>query len=160
MPYVIAAPEMMAAAATDLTTVGSNVSAAYAAAAAPTVAVLPAAADEVSAGIAAVFSDHAQTFQGLAGQAALLHDQFVQRLQTSAGSYAGAEAAATTWLQPLTPATGAATGSLPGPLTLLRNFLSFPLQDQILVLFVLGFIGVAPIVAIMFQLLGQTGLLG
>jgi hypothetical protein len=51
MSYVIEAPEMMTSAATDLATIGSNLSAAHAAAA-PTVAVAPAAADEVSAGIA------------------------------------------------------------------------------------------------------------
>lgn len=52
MSYVIAAPEMMTAAASDLAAIGSNVSAAHMVTAAPTVAVTPAAADEVSAGIA------------------------------------------------------------------------------------------------------------
>jgi hypothetical protein len=55
MPYVIAAPETMTSAATDFATIGSNLSAAHIAVAAPTVAVLPAAADEVSAGIAHLF---------------------------------------------------------------------------------------------------------
>jgi hypothetical protein len=41
MPYVIAAPEIMTSAATDLATIGSNLSAAHTAAAAPTLAVLP-----------------------------------------------------------------------------------------------------------------------
>jgi hypothetical protein len=41
MSYVIAAPEMMTSAATDLATIGSNLSAAHIAAAAPTLAVLP-----------------------------------------------------------------------------------------------------------------------
>jgi hypothetical protein len=68
MSYVIAATEMMTAAATDLATIGSNLSAAHTAAAAPTVAVLPAAADEVSASIAHLFSAHAQNYQALAGR--------------------------------------------------------------------------------------------
>ena len=61
MSYVIAAPEIMTEAATDLATIGSTLSAAHLAAAAPTVAVLPAAADEVSAGIAHLFSSTPRT---------------------------------------------------------------------------------------------------
>jgi PE family len=76
MAYVIASPEMMASAATDLATIGSNVSAAQMAAAARTVAVLPAAADEVSASIAHLFSQHAQGYQAQAAQAAAFNDQF------------------------------------------------------------------------------------
>jgi hypothetical protein len=56
MSYVIAAREMMTAAAADLATIGSDLSMAHAAAAVPTVALVPAAADEVSAGIAHLFS--------------------------------------------------------------------------------------------------------
>jgi hypothetical protein len=99
MSYVIAAPEMMTAAATDLATIGSNVSAAHAAAAARTVAVLPAAADEVSAGIAQLFSQHAANYQALGGQAAAFNGQFVQHLTAGAFSYASIEAAITSFLQ-------------------------------------------------------------
>ena len=56
MSYVIAAPEIMTSAATDLATIGSNLSAADAAAATRTTGMLAAAEDEVSAAIAAVFS--------------------------------------------------------------------------------------------------------
>ncbi len=56
MPAVIAAPELMAQAATDLATIGSTVNAAHMAAAPPTLSVLPAAADEVSASIAHLFN--------------------------------------------------------------------------------------------------------
>ena len=56
MSYVIAAPEMMTSAATDLATIGSDLSAAHTAATAPTLALIPAAADEVSASIAHLFS--------------------------------------------------------------------------------------------------------
>ena len=94
MAYVIAAPDMMAAAAADLATIGSNVNAAHMAAA-PTVAVAPAAADEVSVGIAHLFSGYGQEYQKLAGQAAAVQDQFVKNLKASAVSYASAEAANT-----------------------------------------------------------------
>ena len=70
MSYVIAAPEMMAAAATDLATIGSDLSAAHTAAAAQTTGILAAAEDEVSAAIAALFSAHGQGFQALGAQAA------------------------------------------------------------------------------------------
>jgi PE family len=66
MPYVIATPEMMASAATDLATIGWALTAAHTTAAAPTLAVLPAAADEVSVGIAHLFSQHAGDYQALA----------------------------------------------------------------------------------------------
>jgi hypothetical protein len=92
MPFVIAVPEMMTAAATDLATIASNVSAAHMVAAAPTLAVLPAAADEVSASIAHLFSQHAASYQALAGQAAAFNDQFVQHLTAGAFSYASTEA--------------------------------------------------------------------
>jgi PE family len=92
MAYLIAAPEMMTAAAADLATIGSNVNAAHAAAAPRTVAVLPAAADEVSAAIASVFANHAQAFQELAGKAAAFNDQFVQTLKSGGAAYAQTEA--------------------------------------------------------------------
>ncbi|BBZ40656.1 PE family protein [Mycobacterium conspicuum] len=92
MPYVLAAPEMMTAAAGDLAGIGSALSKAHAAAAAPTVGLVPAAADEVSAGIAHLFSRYAEDFQGLAGRAAAFHEHFAQHLTEAAHSYAGAEA--------------------------------------------------------------------
>jgi hypothetical protein len=82
----------MTSAAADLATIGSNVSAAHIAAAARTTAVIPAAADEVSASIAHLFSQHAANYQALAGQAAAFHDQFVHNLTAGAFSYASTEA--------------------------------------------------------------------
>jgi hypothetical protein len=102
MSYVAAVPEMMSSAATDLATIGANVNAAHLVAAAPTVAVLPAAADEVSTGIAHLFSGYGQEYQKLAGEAAASHEQFAQHLTASAGAYASAEAANVASLQPLT----------------------------------------------------------
>jgi len=93
MSYVIATPEMIASAASDVANIGSTLNAANAAAVAPTVAVLPAAADEVSASIANLFSAHAVEYQALVGRAAAFHEQFMQNLTAGAGSYVGAEAA-------------------------------------------------------------------
>ncbi|MCV6987173.1 PE family protein [Mycobacterium shinjukuense] len=61
MSYLIAAPEMLAAAAQHLAGIGASLSAANAAASASTVRLLPAGADEVSAAIAALFGTHART---------------------------------------------------------------------------------------------------
>jgi hypothetical protein len=94
MSYVIAVPEMMTSAATDLAGVGSALSEAHTAAAAPTVALVPAAADEVSASVTHLFSGYAQDFHGLVGKAAAFHDQFVSLLSSGAHSYAATEAAA------------------------------------------------------------------
>ncbi|MGB9306911.1 MAG: PE family protein, partial [Mycobacterium sp.] len=93
MSYLIAAPEMLAAAASDLANVGSTISAANAAAAVPTMAMVAAGADEVSATIAALFGAHGQAYQALSAQAALFHQQFVQVLNSGASSYVAAEAA-------------------------------------------------------------------
>ena len=92
MSYVIAAPEMMTSAASDLAAIGSNVDAAHMVAAARTTSVIPAAADEVSTGIAQLFSQHAANYQALAGQAAAFNDQFLQHLTAGAFSYADIEA--------------------------------------------------------------------
>ncbi len=93
MSFVSATPEIMTSAATDLATIGSDLDAAHKAAAASSVVVMPAAADEVSAAISAVFGNYAQGFQSLAGRAAAFHDQFVRTLSAGAASYAGAEVA-------------------------------------------------------------------
>jgi PE family len=101
MAYVIAAPELMTAAAADLAAIGSNVSAAHMVAAAWTTSLIPAAADEVSTGIAHLFSQHAASYQALAGQAAAFNKRFVQHLAAAAGSYTSAEAAIASFLQDL-----------------------------------------------------------
>lgn len=60
MSFVVAAPEALVAAATDMSSVGAALSAANTAAAVSTTGLLTAGADEVSTEIAAVFSAHAQ----------------------------------------------------------------------------------------------------
>jgi hypothetical protein len=90
--YLIAAPQYLASAATDLAGIGSIISEANTFAAGPTLGVLPAGADEVSAAMAALFDAHGQAYQALSAQAALFHDQFVQILNGAGSAYAEAEA--------------------------------------------------------------------
>jgi hypothetical protein len=93
MSFVTTQPQMLSAAAGNLQDIGSAVSAVNAAATGPTTGVIPAAADEVSALTAAQFVAHAQMYQDFSAQAAAIHEQFVNTLGTSAGSYAATEAA-------------------------------------------------------------------
>ncbi len=72
--------------------IGSAISAANAAALAPTSVLAAAGADEVSAAVAALFSAHAGQYQQLGARAALFHEQFVQALTGAASAYASAEA--------------------------------------------------------------------
>jgi ABC-type phosphate transport system substrate-binding protein len=72
MAFVITAPSVLAAAASDLVHVGSAISTANAAAAGATTQIATAGADEVSAAIAALFSGHAQDYQRLSAQVAAL----------------------------------------------------------------------------------------
>jgi hypothetical protein len=101
MSHVVAVPEMMTAAAEDLATMGCTLNAAHLAAAESTVEVVPAAADEVSAGITHLFSQHAQDYQALAVKAAAFQEKFVHQLTASAASFASAEAANGAVLRPL-----------------------------------------------------------
>ena len=98
MSYVIAAPEMMATAATDLAGISATLSAAHLSAAVPTTALVP-AADEVSSGIAHLFSQYGADFQALAGKASAFHDQFVQNLSAGAGAYTSTEGVSASFLQ-------------------------------------------------------------
>ncbi|MBW0016000.1 MAG: PecA family PE domain-processing aspartic protease [Mycobacterium sp.] len=93
MSYVIAAPEMVTDAATNLANIGSALDAANAAAAAPTSGVLAAGADEVSDAVATLLGAYAQSYQALSAKAAAFHLQFVQLINAGSASYAGAEAA-------------------------------------------------------------------
>lgn len=76
MSFVIAAPEFLTAAAMDLASIGSTVSAASAAASAPTVAILAAGADEVSIAVAALFGMHARHIR----PSACRHRRFISNL--------------------------------------------------------------------------------
>ncbi len=101
MSFVIAAPEYVTAAASDLAGLGSTIRAANAAAFGPTSNVLAAAADEVSEGIAGLFGAHGQAYQALSAQLESFHQEFVGLLSGGAAQYAGAEAAGANPLQAL-----------------------------------------------------------
>ena len=93
MSFVTTQPELMTAVAGNLAGIGSAMTTGNAAAAGPTTAVVPAAADEVSALTAAQFVAHAALYQEMSAMAAEIHDLLVTTLGTSAGSYAAIEVA-------------------------------------------------------------------
>ncbi|MCV7099392.1 PE family protein, partial [Mycobacterium palustre] len=101
MSFVFAVPETVSAAASNLATIGSTISTAAANAAAPTTGLVPAAADEVSAGVAALFSSHAREYQAIIAQVEAFHSQFVTTLNAGGASYAATEAANASPLQQL-----------------------------------------------------------
>ncbi|OBI64601.1 PE family protein [Mycobacterium sp. E796] len=123
MSFVIAAPDIVTAATTDLENIGSTINAASSAAAASTTALLPAAGDEVSAAVTALFASHGRAFQALSAQASSFHEEFVQALAAAAGSYASTEAATVSQLEAalqggvraLAPAAGTGFSSIAGP---------------------------------------------
>jgi hypothetical protein len=92
MSFVNAVPEEVSAAAGNLAQIGSALAAANAAAAAPTAGIEALAADAVSAALVAVFSSHGLGYQALGTELTELHEQIVQALRSSAGSYTAAEA--------------------------------------------------------------------
>ncbi|WP_186241598.1 PE family protein, partial [Mycobacterium simulans] len=101
MSFVSTVPDVLATAASDLASIGATLESANAAAAAQTTGLLSAAQDEVSIAIAELFGAHGQAYQSVSAQAAAFHQQFVQTLTGSAGSYATAESAAAQPLQSL-----------------------------------------------------------
>lgn len=109
MSFVIAVPEALTMAASDLANIGSTINAANAAAALPTTGVVAAAADEVSAAVAALFGSYAQSYQAFGAQLSAFHAQFVQSLTNGARSYVVAEA---TSAAPAAPAQAARVGKV------------------------------------------------
>jgi PE family len=93
MSFVTTQPEILSSAAGNLQGIGSALSASNAHVAGPTTGIIPAGADEVSALAAAQFVAHAQMYQTVSALAAAIHEQFVNTLGMSAGSYAATEAA-------------------------------------------------------------------
>jgi len=61
--------------------------------ASPSTGVVPAAADEVSAAVVALFGAHGEMYQALSSPAAAFHAQFVQALDAASGSYMSTELA-------------------------------------------------------------------
>lgn len=91
MSFVTTLPEALAAAAAQLQAFGSTMAAENAAGAAPTTAVVPAAADEVSVLQATQFSAFGSLYQSVSAQAQAVHQMLVSTLGTNAGSYATTE---------------------------------------------------------------------
>jgi hypothetical protein len=92
MVSLTAQPEFLAAAAAELQAIGAAIGQAFAAAA-PTTAVMPPAADPVSAMLAAHFAAHGASCQAMGAQGLAIHETTVSTLGASAGSYAATEAA-------------------------------------------------------------------
>jgi hypothetical protein len=107
--FLFAAPGALASAASDLAGIGSTLSTANAAAAAPITGVLASAADEVSAQVAALLSEHGLGYQQISSQLAAFHEQFVQTLSAGATAYTNAEANAA---QTLTDAVNAPAAAI------------------------------------------------
>lgn len=146
MSAVVAEPQLIAEAATDLTTIDSALGAAHLWAATPTQAVLPAAADEVSDAVAQLFSQHGQDYQAAAGQAAAYQREFVQHLTSAAGSYASAEATNASLLRPVA-ATAAAIPSLDQILDSLISNLTALFWQSLALLYYALFLMLIPIYA-------------
>ncbi|ORB00840.1 PE family protein [Mycolicibacter minnesotensis] len=92
MSFVSAQPAELAAAAGELTGIGSAMATQNAAAAPATTGVIPAAADPVSALTAAQFVAHAGLYQAVSAQANAIHQMFVTTLTASAAAYQATEA--------------------------------------------------------------------
>ena len=77
--------EALSAAAAKLASVGSAVAAREAATAGPTIGLVPAGADDVSALMATQFAAQAEMYQAVSAQARAMHEMFVNILATAAG---------------------------------------------------------------------------
>ncbi|MCV7092713.1 PE family protein [Mycobacterium interjectum] len=93
MSFLVAAPEMMSAAAASLAGIGSTLNEATSAAAGSTTSVAGPGADDVSTAISRLFGLYGQRFQALSAQAATFHNQFSKLLNGGAAAYLGTEIA-------------------------------------------------------------------
>lgn len=91
MSFVVVSPEAVAAASRQFAAIGTALHAANAAAAAGISEVAAAGHDEVSRAIAAVFSEHADTYQVIRRHAEGFHVQFVQVTADAGRQYQAAE---------------------------------------------------------------------
>ena len=80
MPSLITQPQLIATAATDVAEINSAIGAAKAAAAGPTIGLVAAAHDEVSAAAAALFGGYGEESQALLKQAVAFHEEFAAAL--------------------------------------------------------------------------------
>ncbi|WP_409434455.1 PE family protein [Mycobacterium sp. SMC-14] len=93
MSFVNAHPETLTTAADTLSSTGLALASQNEAAHFVTTGVVPPSADEVSAMLAARFAVQAQLYHQVSTQASAIHEMFVATLNTSANTYAAAEAA-------------------------------------------------------------------
>lgn len=108
MAHVIATPELMTVAAADLATIGSSLEETHRLAGPSILALSPAAADEVSVGVAQLFSEHAREYQTVALKAAEFQERLVENLTASSVAYASAEDVLSAWLRGLDYSIGSA----------------------------------------------------
>jgi PE family/PPE-SVP subfamily C-terminal region len=92
MSFLTTVPEELAAAAAQLQSVISSLSAQNAGAAAATTVIAPAAADPVSIKQAGIFSAYGTQYQTVAGQAQSTQEQYANTLGQSSSTYASTEA--------------------------------------------------------------------
>jgi hypothetical protein len=90
--FVTALPAGLESAASGLTSLGTEVTAGNAAGAAPTLGVVPPAAEPASVLLAAAFGTHAGVYQVTQSIGSVIHAMFVATMGASAASYAGTEA--------------------------------------------------------------------
>ena len=134
MSHVTTAPAALAAAATQLEGVGTSFATESSAAAGSTTAISPAAADEVSILQSSAFSTYGQLYQTVSAQAQAIHQQFVNLLQQSSGSYqeteganqvgAAANSLSGVSSSAASPAALPAQGGIAGGITSLTSFLT------------------------------------
>lgn len=115
MTSLLAQPEIITSVVADISGIGSTVSAAGAAAAAPTSGLLAAAADEVSEAVANFFGSYGQEFQAVIGQVEAYHAQFQQSLAAAANAYVYTETGAAAALQGVLGLPAAAAAFTPPP---------------------------------------------
>lgn len=93
MAFVNTQPAAIAAAAQQLEGIGNSFAAESSGAATSTTDLIPAASDEVSTLQAGVFSTYGKLYQTVSAQAQAIHQQFVNLMNQSSGSYLETEAA-------------------------------------------------------------------
>ena len=91
MSQLSVSPEALTVAAGALRNTAATLDNAHRAAMPSILDIAPAAADEVSAGVAGLFADHAQDYQAAVGQAAVFHEQFAQNLTAGSAAYLSVE---------------------------------------------------------------------
>jgi hypothetical protein len=115
---VVAVPDLVQTAAQDLAAIRSALDEVAEAVAAPTTRWAPAAGDEISAAVAALFRNFGEEYQALDAHASAFHEQFVQTLTAGASAYTSTEANAVRTMVAATPALGLNLGDGLGALGL------------------------------------------